>query len=141
MSSPILVDTGALVALLNRGDQYHPWVLQEAARLPYPFYTCEAVLTEAFFLLRRFRGNGALLWTMLMRSSVIVGFRLAEEMHRIQPLMAQYSDIGMSFADACLVRVAELQERAVVFTTDSHFATCRMSGGKPLRTVLPPHSP
>lgn len=48
----ILLDTGPIVAFLNKRDQYHEWVIEQFAELLPPFYTCEAVLSEACYLLR-----------------------------------------------------------------------------------------
>ncbi len=46
-----IVDTGSLVALLNRADPYHEWAVAQTRLLPPPLTTCEAVLTETFFLI------------------------------------------------------------------------------------------
>ena len=49
----ILVDTGPLVALLSRNDSAHAWARDQFGAHPAPFFTCEAVLSECCFLLRR----------------------------------------------------------------------------------------
>jgi hypothetical protein len=59
MTRTALLDTGPLVALLDRRDQDHPWVVQQMARLRRPLHTCEAVITEAFHLLRHLPRLGA----------------------------------------------------------------------------------
>jgi hypothetical protein len=46
-----LLDTGPLVAYLYQGDTHHDWVTQQADELSPPLYSCEAVLSEAHFLL------------------------------------------------------------------------------------------
>lgn len=58
MNSAItLVDTGILVALLNRKEQRHSWAAERSRTLPAPFLTCEAVLTEAYFLVSPLAGG------------------------------------------------------------------------------------
>jgi predicted nucleic acid-binding protein len=47
----VLLDTGPIVALLNRRDQYHDWARSAAGQLDAPLHTCEAVLAEAHHLL------------------------------------------------------------------------------------------
>ena len=47
----VLADTGALVALLDRTDKWHPWAVGIFKTLPPPIFTCQAVLTEAWHLL------------------------------------------------------------------------------------------
>jgi len=43
-----VLDTGPLVALLNRRDRYHRWTAEQWAEVEPPVLTCEAVLTEAW---------------------------------------------------------------------------------------------
>ncbi|MDQ6631218.1 MAG: PIN domain nuclease [Verrucomicrobiota bacterium] len=53
MKSVVLIDTGPLVTFLAAGLKHHDWVCEQWERLHPPMLTCEAVLTEAAFLLRR----------------------------------------------------------------------------------------
>ncbi len=57
MRSLVIVDTGVLVALIDRSDRYHGWVSKELKQILPPLLTCEAVISEAWFLLGRVR-NG-----------------------------------------------------------------------------------
>ena len=65
MARRVLVDSGPLVALLDRRDIHHQWVQHELANLHDPLVTCEAVLSEVFFLLSRIRGGSAVFIALL----------------------------------------------------------------------------
>ena len=47
----VFVDTGALVALLDRSDEWHKWAVGVFKSLRPPLFTCEAVFAEAWHLL------------------------------------------------------------------------------------------
>ncbi len=55
--SAYILDTGPLVALLNRRDRYHAWAVRTVDALEAPLITCEPVVSEAWFLIRRGGGN------------------------------------------------------------------------------------
>jgi len=131
----VLVDTGPLVAYLDRSDQYHPWAKKEFQQLTRPLLTCEAVIAESLLLLRRGSIDPDGLLNLIIRGVVVTGFSLASEISAIQQLMKAYRNVPMSLADACLVRMAEIHERSIVMTLDSDFVVYRKSRRKviPLR--------
>ena len=53
MPQSVIIDSRALVALLDPRDQHHAWSRTAVANLPLPWLTCEAVAVETFFLLAR----------------------------------------------------------------------------------------
>ena len=53
----VIVDVGPLVAYLSKDDADHPWTTERFQELRGPLHTCDAALSEAFFLLRGTR-NG-----------------------------------------------------------------------------------
>lgn len=57
MSRVSLLDTGPLVAFLSEDDANHRWAASAFASLRSPTKTCEAVLSEACFLVGRNRGR------------------------------------------------------------------------------------
>ena len=51
MKQSIILDTGPLVAFLNRRDKFHKWTRAQWGQIAPPMLTCEAVVSEACFLL------------------------------------------------------------------------------------------
>jgi predicted nucleic acid-binding protein len=128
MAKTVLIDSGPIVAALCRRDQHHAWAKLHFAAFTEPCLTCEAVLSEAFFLLERAGENADILCALLERGIVATGFALDRHLVETNRLMRRYKDIPMSFADACLVRMAELHNDAAIFTTDRDFETYRKNG-------------
>ena len=123
MAESILVDTGFLIAFINRRDRHHGWATAQARESLPPWKTCDAVLTEAFHLLEQERRP--LLLTLLIRSAVIPAFSVANDRDAILNLMQKYADVPISLADACLVRMTETLADPLVLTTDRDFHVYR----------------
>ena len=135
MGATVLVDGGFLVALLSRNDQYREWATAQAARLTQPWITCEAALSEAFHLLGR-QGEPKLA-ALLRRGVASPRFDLETELETILALMDKYSDVPMSLADACLVRMTEILADPVVVTTDRDFRVYRRHSRQVIPCLLP----
>src|SRR3984893_9969108 len=123
MARNVVVDAGFVVALLSSRDAHHQWAVTQASELPPPWSTCEAVLSEAFHLLG---GRGAPnLGALLRRRGVRVAFELAENVEPVMKLIEKYSEVPMSLADACLVRMTETIADPIILTTDKVFRVYR----------------
>ena len=133
-----LVDTGPIVAFLNRRDRYHGWAVERFSTVRAPLLTCEAVLSEAAYLLRRLPGGPEKTIDLLTRGVVTPSFRLEAEAPAIKKLLGRYGDVPMDLADACLVRLTELHADCVLLTIDSEFRDVyRRHGRQAIPTVLP----
>ena len=130
------MDAGPLVALLDRRDRFHEWATSQLTACRPPLWTCEAVVAEAAHLLRRIHGQETLL-ELLRRGVVAVFLRLSDEVVRVQKLMTRYDDVPMSLADACLVRMAELNEDDAVMTLDDDFRIYRKNGRQVIPAIMP----
>ena len=139
MKNQIILDTGPLVALLNRADRHHRWAREQWAQIAPPLFTCEAVLAEACFLVQSLTGGQAAVLDLVGRGILDVSFRLSEESAAISRLLKKYQDVPMSFADGCIVRLAERHARGVVFTLDNDFSIYRKNG-RQLIPILAPAS-
>jgi predicted nucleic acid-binding protein len=132
-TNQVLLDTGPLVAYLNRHDRHHQWAVACWSAFFEPLVTCEAVLSEAVFLLQADGASADPVLRLLDRGIVRLGFSVAEHRADVSRLVRKYADQPMSLADACLVRMAELTDTAQVFTTDRDFSVYRRRG----RQVIP----
>ena len=132
-----MLDTGPLVALINRRDRYHRWTTEQWADVEPPVLTCEAVLTEACFLLRKSSGGPAAVLELVGRGVVKVAYHVEADIEALGRLMTRYSDVPMSLADACLVCMIELQPNVAVLTLDSDFRVYRSHGRRVIPIVMP----
>src|SRR5260370_27718270 len=100
--------SGIVVAYLIERDRCHDWVVTTFSDLDTPAITCEAVLTEAAFLVARTRRPATLVLDYAAHSGIQIGLRLDREMTVIRALMQRYENVPMSLAHACLVRLARI---------------------------------
>ena len=135
--SRTIVDTGPLVALLNLRDAYHVWARDLLDTVEPPLWTCEAVISEACHLVRRIQGGPDAVLGLLDRGVVAARFRLDAELPAVRKLMARYASVPMALADACLVRMTELDPRSVVLTLDPDFRIYRRYGRQIVPTITP----
>ena len=134
----VILDTGPLIALLNRNDRHHKWVRETWSQISFPLLVCEPVLAEAHHLARRLDpgAQGAIL-QFVERGMLRLSFSLAEELAAVNRLLTKYKDVPMSLADGCIVRMAEQQSHGVVFTLDSDFGVYRKHGNHRLPLLTP----
>jgi uncharacterized protein len=140
MKSPVLIDTGPLVTFLATGLEHHRWVCEQWKRLQPPLLTCEPVLTEAAFLLKREGRETDPLFALLERGILRVGLEVEDQLSDLRVLMRRYRDRPMSLADACLVRLSEIHSGSSLFTLDADFRIYRRHGNKVISVLMPEKS-
>mgnify|MGYP002784395835 CR=1 FL=1 len=137
MKPQILLDTGILVALLSKADQFHTWAVNTLSTTNYPLLTWEAVITEASFLLQRDSRSPSAVLSLISRGAIEIPVHLADEVAVIEALMKRYENIPMSLADACLVRMVELYPNSTILTLDSDFGIYRKHRNQEISVVTP----
>ena len=135
----VVVDTGPIVALLDAGEAHHEWARQQFDALRPPLLTCEAVISEAAFLLRCVGADPGLPVTLAERGVLQVARCMAstDDARALGRLLRQYANMPMSFADACLVRLVECTDDASVMTLDGDFHVYRQSGRRVIPLLVP----
>jgi uncharacterized protein len=132
-----IVDTGVLVAALDRRDTHHTWAKSILSGTRLPAITCEAVITETLFLLSRISGGEQAIFGLLAKQVLSIDFALNAEHARIAQLMQTYRSVPMSLADACLVRMSELYPSYDVITLDSDFQIYRRNRNQLIPVIMP----
>lgn len=137
MDTSVIVDTGPLVAFLNRTDRFHNWTKQHWERIRPPLFTCEPVLAETCFLLRHLPGGNHAVLELVNRGVIQPIFNMEEEVRSLINLIQRYADVPMSLADACLVRMAEQHAQRMVFTLDQDFRIYRKHSRHVIPVLIP----
>jgi uncharacterized protein len=129
MAAEVLIDTGAILALIDKSDEWHQVCVRALPRLPLPFLTSEAVLTELFHFLDRQRLNNEPAWKFLHTGIISLASIQHAELRHLQRLISRYSDRPMDFADATLVYLAERESIDAIFTVARpDFSIYRIAG-------------
>lgn len=120
-----LVDTGPLVALIDRSQDMHEKCVKSLSSLSAPLVTTWPCLTEAMYFLGKSWRKQAPLWNLIEHDRLEIHALTTAETRRMRVLMEKYQDAPMDLADASLVATAETRELRRVFTLDSHFRLYR----------------
>jgi predicted nucleic acid-binding protein len=137
MTADALIDTGAILALLDRTDRWHAVCVDAFRQLRLPLLTSEAVLAELFHLVGDSRHEMETAWKFLRSGAIRLAVIEDSELTEIQTLMSRYWDRPMDFADATLVYLAGREVLSTVFTVDHEdFNTYRIEARKRFR-ILP----
>lgn len=141
MSANTLIDTGAILALLDRDDRWHQPCVDAFRQLRLPVLTSEAVLTELFHLVGDSRAEMEAAWKFVRSGAITLGVIEHAELPQLHALMSRYADCPMDFADATLVHLAKRESLSTILTVDYRdFATYRIEGKRAFR-VLPKSKP
>ena len=131
--SRVIVDTGPLVAYFDRDSAHHGWVRERFQELSDPLVTCQPVLTEVLFLLKRGGLDPDLVLSLVERGDLTCGFDVRGEIAPLRKLLRKYRDLPATLADVCLVRMSELWRDSAVLTLDRDFLVYRRHA----RQVIP----
>ena len=145
MAANGLIDTGAILALLDRSDRWHRACVDAFRQLRLPLLTSEAVLTEVFHLAGDSRAEMEAAWKFVRSGALVIGAIEQAELTHLHGLMSRYWDRAnyrnMDFADATLVYLAKRESLSVILTVDqADFATYRIEGKRQFR-VFPSKRP
>ena len=133
----VLLDTGPLVALLSRSDTHHHWAVEQFRLFQPPLLSCEAVVAETCFLLKRSGFDPSLALQFIERGVVQLPFVLQDQIGSVSSLFKRYENVPASLADAALIRLAEITDSPLLLTTDSDFHIYRRHGRQMIPLATP----
>ena len=133
---PVIFDTGPLVAWFCPRDEHHVWARQTFAQIPAGGFICEAVMAEVCHLAAKDGIARGKVLEFGERGGLTL-LSLSGELHALHELLDRYGDAPMDFADACVVRLAELLPDSAVCTLDGHFCFFRKNGNEVIPLLAP----
>jgi predicted nucleic acid-binding protein len=135
--SHVIADTGPLVAYFDRDSEFHEWTRDRFRELTDPLHSCQPVLTEALFMLKRGGIDPDLILALVERGELVCEFDVRSEIAPLRRLLRKYCDLPATLADVCLVRMTELQKDSVVLTLDRDFLVYRRNARQTIPLMAP----
>ena len=133
---PVLLDTGVIVALLDRSERHHARCVAIVEELERALVTCEAVIAESCYLLRRLGGAAETVLENVERGVFHVPFQLSQSAAPVRGLLRKYRDVPADFADACLIHLADQLNTGDILTLDRDFESYRWRRTRPFRLLV-----
>lgn len=133
----VLLDTGVIVALLDRSERYHARCAQALESLEQPLATCEAVIAESCYLLRTIPGAAETVLANVEQGIFQIPMQLNQAAAPIRAILRKYRDVPADLADACLIHMADELETGEILTLDSDFARYRWRRNRAFQLLIP----
>jgi len=136
-SLPILVDASFLVSVYDKREPYHRQCMTALDQVNRPLVTCEPVVTEAMYLLRRLSGAPQAILASIQEGQLEIPFQLARGVDEVLAYYTKYRDTPCDFADAYLIAMADQLDTGDILTLDSDFMHYRWRRNKRFRMLIP----
>ena len=136
---PVLIDTGAIVALLDRSERHHEACVETLEHLTSPLVTCEAVIAESCYRMRRLPGAAEAVLENVAKGVFRIPLELAAAAPQVQRILRKYRNQEIDLADACLIHLAGEVRSGDILTLDSDFEVYRWGANRPFQRLLPIH--
>ena len=134
-----LVDTGAVVALINRADRHHAVAIEWFKRFRGKMLTTEAVITETAYVLAAspVHQRAALIWFDRARAADLLRVEPVADYAALARIINQYASLSCDYADATLIALAERTGVTAIATIDQRdFSVYRLRGRKRFSLLL-----
>ena len=136
-SLPILVDASFLVSVYDKQEPYHRQCMGALDQINRPLVTCEPVVTEAIYLLRRLSGAPEAILISIQEGQLETPFQVANGTAEVLAYYTKYADTPCDFADACLIAMADQLNTGDILTLDSDFKHYRWRRTRAFRMLIP----
>jgi predicted nucleic acid-binding protein len=134
---PALLDTGVIVALLDRSEKCHARCVTVLQGLKQPLVTCEAVIAESCYLLRGLPGASETVLQNVERGIFQIPFQLSHSAAPVRSIIRKYRDLPADFADACLIHLADQLNAEDILTLDGDFKLYRWRRNRRFNLLTP----
>lgn len=134
--SPVLLDSGVIVALFDRSERHHRPCVKALEGVEGVLVTCEAVVAESCYLLRRLSGAAETVLDQVERGVFQIPFQLSQSAAPVRSVLRKYRDVPADFADACLIYLADQLNTGDILTLDRDFQTYRWRKNRPFHLLV-----
>jgi uncharacterized protein len=134
--NPILLDSGVIVALLDRNERLHNRCATVVTRINRPLVTCEPVIAESCHLLRGAWGAPQAVLENVLGGVFLVPFQLSPCVSAVRNIMRKYAELPIDLADACLICLAEQLHTGDILTLDRDFQFYRWSRNRSFEMLI-----
>ncbi len=131
------MDTGPIVSLLDASDSFHAQCVEAIGTLGAPLVTCEAVVAESCYLLRRVKGAPQAVLQNVSSGVFQIPLPIVSYADEASRILTKYQRRDTDLADACLIHLAEAFHSGDILTLDHDFEFYRWSRNKPFRLIIP----
>lgn len=136
MGKRAVIDSGPLIALFDRDDDFHEPVCDFLRNYIGTLHSTLAVLTEVSHLLD-FSVQAQLDFLSWVQAGGVTLHSIdSDDLSRICELTKKYSDLPMDFADATLVHIAEREKINKVISIDRDFYIYRKNNRQALDNLF-----
>jgi uncharacterized protein len=132
----VLLDTGVIVASLDRSERFHRICAKTIAGIASPLVTCEAVIAESCYLLRTVKGAPEAILSNVAAGIFQVPFSLPQSAEQVARILHKYGDRAIDLADAYLIHLATELNSAEILTLDRDFEFYRWGRSNAFRLLI-----
>ncbi len=134
---PVLLDTGVIVALLDRAERHHEICASLVTSANFLLASCEAVIAESCYLLRHLPGAAEAVLENVERGVFHLPMQLSQTVGPVRGLLRKYRDTPADLADACLIQLADQLNTGDILTLDRHFEHYRWRKNRFFNLLVP----
>ena len=133
---PVLLDTGPIVSLLDSTDRFHHRCVEAMGNIGSPLVTCEAVIAESCYLLRRVKGAPQAILQNVASGVFQIPLPIASYADEASRILSKYQRRDTDLADASLIHLAEAFQTGEILTLDHDFEFYRWSRNKLFHLII-----
>lgn len=134
---PVLLDTGVIVATLDKSERFHRVCVETISEIRAPLVTCESVIAESCYLSRNLKGAAEDILANVEEGIFQMPVGLAQTASQVRAILRKYRDTKIDLADACLIYLAAELDAPEILTLDRDFEYYRWGRNHPFQMLIP----